>query len=275
MHYLFHLRTAKHWTPAQRREYFGYWTADRSRYAHEGDVVKWFELAGRPYGDGASFNNFLKNFLTDAVAHLSESEKAEFGSMVGAVATSAPAKKAVAADPFPAPRPRGFVKSWTMADLATDMARASAGRDFRRGRQAFVDAQCLACHRFGNEGGGVGPDLTAVNARFKAVDILESILDPSKVVSEQFQNTMVTLKNGDDQVGRLVDETADTLVLVPNPLAPDERVVVKKADVASRSFSKVSPMPSALVDGLSKEDLLDLVAFLEAGGRADHAVFRK
>ena len=104
--------------------------------------------------------------------------------------------------------------------------------------------------------------------------MLESIIDPNKVVSEQYQNTLAELKNGDDVVGRLVDETPTELVLVPNPLQPDRREVVKKSDVKARSFSKQSPMPTALVDSLTKEDILDLLAFLESGGRADHPVFR-
>lgn len=274
MHYLFHLRTARHWTPPQRREYFYYWTADRGRYSHQGDTLKWFELAGRSYADGASFNNFLKNFLKDAMATLSETEKVEFGPMLNEIASGSPARKTVVLDAFPTPKPRGFVKSWTMPDFFAELAQPGTGRNFRRGRQAFVDAQCLACHRFGAEGGGAGPDLTVVNARFKRVDMLESILDPGKVVSEQFQNTSLTMKNGDDHVGRLVDESADTFVLVPNPLEPNQRVVVKKSDVASRSFSKLSPMPNALMDGLSKEDILDLLAFLESGGQADHKVFQ-
>ena len=274
MHYLFHLRTAKHWTPAQRREYFAYWTADRSGYTHQGDTIKWFELAGRPYGDGASFNNFLKNFLKEAVANLSAEEKVEFASLLATTeAGPAPKKPASGEVAFPAPKQRNFVKSWTMADFAADLAKPAGGRSLAKGQQAFVDGQCLSCHRFGSSGGGVGPDLTAVGTRFKQVDMLESILDPSKVVSEQFQNTLVELKNGDDVIGRLVDETADTLTLVPNQLEPDKRVDVKKSEVKSRSFSKQSPMPNGLSDVLGKEDLLDLLAFLESGGRRDHPVF--
>ncbi len=274
MHYLFHLRTARNWTPEQRKEYFAYWSADRSRYGHDGDLIKWFEDAGRPYGDGASFNNFLKNFLKDATANLSQTEKTEFAPMLASLNPTAPARKK-SPETFPAMKQRPFVRSWTLAEVASELDKVSSGRDFNKGRQALFDAQCIACHRFGAEGGGVGPDLTAINTRFKRLDILESILDPSKVVSEQFQNTTVVLKDGDEFMGRLVDETPDMLVLVPNQLEPNKRIDVKKSTVASRSFSKISPMPTGLVDGLSKEDILDLVAFLEAGGRADHSAFRK
>ena len=50
---------------------------------------------------------------------------------------------------------------------------------------------------------------------------------------------------------------------------------MKKSDVARRAASKLSPMPEGLVNVLSKEELLDLVAFLEAGGRKEHAAFKK
>jgi putative heme-binding domain-containing protein len=155
-----------------------------------------------------------------------------------------------------------------MADFTNDLEKTGVARDFQRGRQAFVDAQCLACHRLGDEGGGIGPDLTAISARFKRVDILESMIDPSKVLSEQFENTTVFLKNGDDHTGRLIDETPDEIVLVPNQLEPNNRVTVKKSEITQRRASKVSPMPNGLVNVLSKEEVLDLAAFLEAGGQS-------
>ncbi len=274
IHYLFHLRTAKHWTAEQRREYFGYWTKDRSGYAHQGDTVKWFQEAGRPYGDGASYNNFMKNFLKEATANLTDAEKGEFGPMLASIASGAPSGRKAASE-FPKPRTRSFVKAWTMADFDAGLDAVGKGRNFEKGKQAFVDAQCLACHRFGNEGGGVGPDLTAVSSRFSRRDVLESILEPSKVVSEQFLNTTVWLKSGDDHTGRLVEETGDLLVLVPNQLQPDVKITVKKADVAKRGFSKLSPMPANLADGLSRDEILDLLAFIESAGRKNGAAFAK
>lgn len=274
IHYLFHLRTAKNWTPEQRREYFGYWTQDRSPAAHQGDIVKWFEEAGRPYGNGASYNNFYKNFAKEAGANLTDTEKAEFGPLVASL-TSGPSGRKGGVSDFPKPQTRSFVKAWTMADFEADLAKPMKGRSFEKGRQAFVDAQCLACHRFGVEGGGVGPDLTAVSARFSRRDVLESIIDPSKVVSEQFQNTTLWLKSGEDHTGRLMSETGDQLVLVPNQLQPDTKVTVKKSDLARRNFSKISPMPANLVDGLSKEDLLDMLAFIESYGRKGGPAFAK
>lgn len=271
MNYVFHLRNARNWTTEQRREYYEYWLKVRDGYAHEPQLVRWFEEAGRPYGDGASFNNFLKNFLKDATAGLTESEKAEFAPLFATIASNQGSKKGVSA--FPAPKTRPFVKEWTVAELSPKLDQGSRGRNFERGRQAFADAQCLACHRFGREGAGIGPDLTAVSARFTRRDVLESILDPSKVLSEQYENTTLTLKDGEEHTGRLIEETPDFVVLLPNPLAPENKLSIKTADIKARAASKISPMPVGLVDGLSQEEILDLLAFIESSGRRQHASF--
>ena len=117
--------------------------------------------------------------------------------------------------------------------------------------------------------------LTAVAARFTSRDNLESIIEPSKVVSEQYQNHTVVLRNGGEVTGRIAEENAAQLVLVPNPFQPDAKVTVKISDVKSRSASKLSPMPEGLVNVLVEEDILDLIAFLESGGSPTHAAFRK
>lgn len=220
IHYVFHVRTAKGWTMDQHKAYFAYFTMDRSGLTHPDYVTRWFEEAGRPYGDGASFNNFLKNFRKEAVENLSDAERAELAPIILAANSAAPANPKRAASEFPKPRARPFLKEWKTADLLPLLDQAGKGRSYEKGRQAFADAQCLACHRFGNEGGGTGPDLTAVASRFSRRDILESITEPSKVVSEQFQNTTVVLKNGDDVTGRMVDEQKTSWSSSPIPSNP-------------------------------------------------------
>ena len=103
--------------------------------------------------------------------------------------------------------------------------------------------------------------------------MLSSIIEPSKVVSEQYQNITVVKKDGDDVTGRLVEETDTKLVLVPNQLTGD-KVEVKKSDVQSRAPSKLSSMPEALVNILTKEEILDLLAYIESGGKREHAAFK-
>src|SRR5207244_12928162 len=102
-----------------------------------------------------------------------------------------------------------------------------------RGRDTDLAGQCIKCHRLGNEGGTVGPDLTAVASRFGRREILESIIEPSKVISEQYQNEVVTTKTGKVITGRLMDESADHIVIKHDPLSP-ERYEIQTAHEKSR-----------------------------------------
>jgi putative heme-binding domain-containing protein len=86
------------------------------------------------------------------------------------------------------------------------------------------------------------------------------------VISEQFQNYNVTIKDDDNVIGRIVDENDVRIVVQPNPLA-NERVEIKKSDVIQRQPSKVSPMPEGLVNQLTKEEILDLIAYIESTGK--------
>ena len=154
------------------------------------------------------------------------------------------------------------------------MDQVSKGRNYARGKEAYAAAQCVACHQFNGAGGAVGPDLTAVASRFTRADILSSILEPSKVVSEQYENTSFLLKNDDDVTGRVVEENDARYVLVTDPLH-NGRTEVKKSDVKSKKASKISPMPEGLISVLSKEEILDLVAYLETSGKASAPQFAK
>ena len=149
----------------------------------------------------------------------------------------------------------------------------SKGRNFSRGHEIYVEAQCAACHRYGDQGGTTGPDLTAVATRFKRQDLLESSSEPSKVVSEQYRNTSIETKEGKVFVGRIIEESADAVVLRPNPLE-STTITIKKSEIESRQFSKISPMPAGLLNTFSKEESLDLLAYLESLGDSKHPNFR-
>jgi len=266
--YILFLRNMKTgWTLDSRKTYFDWWV-HRPAATHSDEVLKWFTDAGREYGDGSSFQGFLGNFHKDAEKTLSSEEIDKLQSVL--IAYVPPTAKA---HRKPA-KQRDFVKVWAMADLEPSLAEAGRHRNFENGRDCFAAAQCILCHRFGDEGGAVGPDLTSIAARFSMHDILESIIDPSKVISEQYANEELKLKNGDLAAGRIVDETADTLVLRPSLLAPDLQRI-KKSEVQAKQLSKISPMPPALMSSLSKADVLDLLAYLASGGKKDAPAFAK
>ena len=286
-HYIFHLRTLKTgWTLEQRHHYFNWfkfaqeaskgevtypkgseylvWTNQKkAAERHPAELLQWFKEADRDYGDGASYPKFLANFKKDAAETLTEQERFALGSLAEDVSLMAAYKPT---------RERQFVKEWTLADLESSVPDAAHGRDFKNGKAAFHDAQCILCHRFGSEGGSVGPELTAAASKYTPRDILESILEPSKVVSEQYQNVTFVNKEGDDFTGRLVDENDDRVVVQQSPLSSD-RIEIKKSDIVERRVSKVSPMPEGLVNQLTKDEVLDLLAYIVSAGKEKAANF--
>lgn len=269
IHYLFHLRTLPFgfWTLAQREEYLKFYAANRKRLGHPKETLGWFEDAGRAYTDGNSFGNFYKKFLAEFVANLSPAELTALKPTLDAI------DKAAAAAANYEVKPRPVVKAYKLDEILPMLDKVDSGRNFAKGKEAYRQASCLKCHRFLEEGGAVGPDLTAIANRFDRRAMLESILEPSKVVSEQYQNETFELSSGKVVVGRVVDETMDSIAVQPNPLEPG-RVVFKKTEIDSRKPSKVSPMPDHLADVLTAEEILDLIAYMESAGRQSYRAFR-
>ena len=130
------------------------------------------------------------------------------------------------------------------------------------GRPIF-EKQCAICHRFGELGTEVGPDLTTIASRFKKKDLLESILWPSKVISEQYQSEMFQLKDGSVVTGVPVRESA-VAVFVRTSDSPERPVQVAKDKIATRATSTVSLMPEHLLNGYTQADIANLLTFVLA-----------
>jgi putative heme-binding domain-containing protein len=246
--YVFILRTMKDgWSMEQRKQYFS-----------------WLNLAEQKYHGGASFMNFLKHIREDAQATLTPAEQQELASIIN---------RRSSVDVVKVTAPRQFVRNWQMPDLLPDLSQTTHGRNFERGRSAFESVQCLACHKFKDAGGSIGPDLTAVGNRFTAEYVLESILLPSKVISDQYANTQIVTSGHDVIEGRVMKDEGGKLVVRPSPLS-DATVTVDKKDIVRTQLSKISPMPEGLVDVLSKEEILDLIAYLRSAGNPDDKAFK-
>jgi putative heme-binding domain-containing protein len=139
---------------------------------------------------------------------------------------------------------------------------AAAGTQIAAGRALF-EKTCAACHKFGPIGSEVGPDLTSVNSRFQKRDILESILFPSRTVSDQYQSEEIKAA-GKTYNALVVRETA-TVVQMRVSTDPAKPIAVQKAQIESRNKSAVSFMPEGLVDKMTNAELANLVAFIQAG----------
>ena len=106
-------------------------------------------------------------------------------------------------------------------------------------------------------------------------DLAENIIDPSKVISDQYGTEEIELKDGSSVVGRMIVEENGKLFLMTSPLAPDELTAVNSADVKARRPFNISMMPPGLINTLNKDELLDLIAFMVSGGNPKDKAFKK
>ena len=209
------------------------------------------------------YQRSLKMIRTEMLEHLTPAQHEAVAPLLAVTADAALPKST---------GPQVLVHDWKAEELLPLLDRVGSKRSFEAGRQAFAGAQCALCHRMGNAGGLVGPDLTAVGSRFNRRDILDSILNPSRVIDDKFRNTVLTLKSGANVIGTIERETEETVTILTSPLLP-QTTVIQQTDVKSRELSPISPMPPGLLNVLTKEQILDLLAYLESGGDPKHRDF--
>lgn len=134
--------------------------------------------------------------------------------------------------------------------------------DSARGRELFFDPEgptrCAGCHRIGDEGGDIGPELTAVAGTRTMQSIVESLLEPSATIPTGYETELIETTDGRILDGLVVRETADSL-WVANAL--EEIQVLAQRDIVRRRTQETSLMPD-LVDDLTVRQLHDLVAYL-------------
>jgi cytochrome c len=179
---------------------------------------------------------------------------------------------------FKAARP--FVKDWHMADLVGSLAALDRGRSFAKGKSLFQAASCITCHKMGKDGGTLGPDLTEVTKRLAKqpmprVALLRELLEPSAVIDEKYRTHILTLDDGTRRAGIIAAQDGKAVRLAANPALPDERIVIPRDRIESLQKSDVSLMPVGLLSTLSRDEVLELLAYLEAGGDPQHPVYRK
>ncbi len=136
-----------------------------------------------------------------------------------------------------------------------------------KGAVVFKDALCMNCHRFGGRGESLGPDLTTVANRFQMKEILESVVYPSQVVSDQYKSQIV-VANGRTYTG-LAAKNPDGSVTVLQ--SDGKKAQIAAADIEETRPSKLSAMPEGLLNPLTLDQVADLFAYLVKGPDADIA----
>lgn len=245
--YAFILRNATDgWTLPLRRQYFQFFN----------------EAAKHP--GGASYIGFLDAARAEAIEDLSPDERLSLASITG--------EPLIAEPPKGITDPVGPGRKWTVVEAVRIVGSDLYGRSYARGRNLYHATMCGVCHGFNGEGGAIGPDLTTVASKFSVTDLFEAIVEPSKVISDQYGSEIVTLNNGDVIEGRVVHDEYGVRVFQNDPKEPP--VAVKETDIKSIDGSPMSQMQTELIDGLNPEELKDLTAFLLSGGDMRSAVFK-
>jgi putative heme-binding domain-containing protein len=144
------------------------------------------------------------------------------------------------------------------------LARAALSRagDPERGRRVFHDAEkalCLKCHRVGDQGERVGPDLTGLGSRFSRAYIIESILEPGRTVSPSFESASVVLKSGKVFTGIKTAETEASITLVDSEA---KKHILARSAIEEVKKHPGSAMPDGLEKRLSEQEFVDLVSYL-------------
>ena len=144
----------------------------------------------------------------------------------------------------------------------------------------FAAGACFSCHRMNGRGGALAPDLSSVGGRFGALDIAQSILEPSRVISDQYRAVDVHLEDGEVVTGRVINVMQNMFGLdlegfqLNTDMQSQTVRHIKPGDAVRIVPSDVSMMPGGLVNAMNEDEFLDLIAYLVSGGDPDHAVFR-
>ena len=248
--YAYALRNATvGWTPELRTQFFA-----------------WFPHTSEWKG-GASFTGFLRNIRNESLAKISDPlERQKFDDL-----SKVPVHSIVAG----AVSPKGPGQTYTVESAAALFPAKLTGRDFAQGKAMFAATACIFCHRFNGDGAGIGPDISGAGNRYSVKDLLENIIEPSKVISDQYGTEQLTMADGEVIIGRVVAEDPNRYSVMTNPFAPDELARPEIAKVRSRKPYPISMMPAGLANALNPDELQDLVAYLLSGGNPADPMFAK
>ncbi len=239
------------WTPELREKYF-----------------RWFYTAFG-YKGGNSFVGFINQARKNALKIVPKDKLAYYNSISGDSLVG----NAKAITVLNSQQPKGPGRDWEIDSAMVFVKDGLNNRNFERGRNMFVASLCANCHTMRGEGGTVGPNLTQLGTRFSYKDMLTSIIEPSKTISDQFAATIFYLNDGSSIVGELINQDADKYYISQNPFSPQTLREILKKDVTRKSLSQTSYMMPGLINRMNPEELKDLLAYLKSGGNPKDSIF--
>lgn len=257
LEYAFMLRNLAHgWTTEQRREYFTF-----------------INEASEQGMGGNSYVGFLERMRDEALRNASKEEIAAVSDVTGVSLNRTP--------DFEVNQPVGPGREWTVEealdvindDLNSEGNERTGEQKFERGRSLFHATACASCHRAGGIGGNIGPDLSSVGNRFNRREILEEIIHPSRVISDQYSSYMLKTDNGESYTGQIV-KRRDTVEIYTEDMDKPP-MIVPRDQVISIERVDTSQMPPGLINTLNPEELRVLFDYLIAGGNPESDLYNE
>ncbi|MCA9060234.1 MAG: c-type cytochrome, partial [Planctomycetaceae bacterium] len=224
----------------------GWSPSDRRR------MLNWLQH-GLRFRGGRIVEQSVRAIRDAVILQLSENDRVQLADLLTAV------NETISPTELDVERP--VIQRWTVDDFA-DNSGSDHQSNRANGRMALAAVRCLKCHRVGDEGGRDGPDLTQVGKRFDRRMILESILDPSRVIDPKYRQTTYALKSGEIVIGRALQVSRSKLVIETNAMTGASLEISRDA-IDESAPSSVSLMPAGLVDSLTQQEILDLISYLQ------------
>ncbi len=144
---------------------------------------------------------------------------------------------------------------------APDFPHTLAGGDVKQGKDIFMNhiaAQCIRCHKVQDgKGSDIGPNLKWIGRKKDRAYILESLVDPQKVIAQGYGSISLTLNNGDSVAGQFRSEKNGVIEIRD----PEGKVTKVKTDDVKERTPVISTMPPmGLI--LQKREVRDLIEYL-------------
>ena len=154
-----------------------------------------------------------------------------------------------------------FLKKVSEGDVNQQKIKALIAKaNTKLGEEIFFGrGTCFACHKVGDKGLELGPDLQGIHKRRDIDYVIKSIVDPNAYIVEGYQQTVLTMKDGSQLFGMVQEETGEQIVLF---LPTGEKKIAKVKDIKKKEDNPNSGMPSSFVHTLSSQDIADLSAWI-------------
>jgi len=174
---------------------------------------------------------------------------------------------------------RPFVRNWTVEELTPDLINLDRNRSFEKGQALFKAASCIQCHKLAGEGNEFGPNLAETakklaDLKLSKIGLLREVIEPSKEMADKYRPRTIITTQGQVVSGLVVQRDKKT-VRIANPGWGIKTIEVPVADIEEETESKISLMPTGLLVTLQREEIYELLAYIVAGGDANHPLYRR